>query len=207
MNRMCKSLGALTALTFAVTAVSAPAQGAPDMGAPGQDLSLKPVAGRFVGGDFKPVGNGTAAQAQWTNKLAHTGKFSVLMEKSVPTSEPAFAAAIVDGVEGWTVADLGSIGFWVDGPCTGGSPRFNLGYDTDGDGDRDGTAFYGCANHVTATDGDWTQMSVATATVSDSGPVPATATVLSLSVLVDEQGTYAVDDVTVAGQTVGEPND
>ncbi len=207
MNRMCTSLGALAAVTFAMTAVSAPAHAVPDMGAAEQDPSLKPVAGRFVGEDFRSVGNSTAAQAQWTNKTAHTDKFSVLLEKSVPTSEPAFAAVIVDGVEGTTVADLGTIGFWVSGPCTGGSPRFNLGYDTDGDGDRDGTAFYGCGNHVVATDGDWTQMSVATATVSDNGPVPATATVLSLSVLIDEQGTYVVDDVTAAGHTVGEPND
>ena len=52
--------------------------------------------------------------------------------------------------------------------------------------------------------GDWTRMKVADATASDSGPVPATVT--QLSVLVDEQGTYWVDDVTAAGQTVDEPN-
>ena len=59
-------------------------------------------------------------------------------------------------------------------------------------------------------------MSVSTdATTPDAGymfdgtpfALSATSTVTSLSVLVDEQGTYYVDDVVVAGQTLGQPSD
>ena len=170
-------------------------------------IKLKPTAGRFVGDEFKPVGNSTDAQANWTNKEAETGKFSVFLQKSVPTAEPAFAAAIVDGVEGMTVGELGPIGFSVKGPCTGGSPRFNLQYDTNGDGETDGIAFYGCSNHPAGSSGDWTQMLVASTLIDDNGTiVPPTATVINLAVLVDEQGTYYVDNVRAAGNTVGEPS-
>lgn len=169
-------------------------------------IKLKPVAGRFVGDEFKPVGNSTDAQANWTNKEAETGKFSMFLQKSVPTTSPAFAAAIVEGVEGKTVADLGSLGFSVKGPCTGGSPRFNLQYDTDSDGEADGIAFYGCANHPFPSMTDYTHMFVPTATIADNGPVDPAATVISLAVLVDEQGSYYVDNVMAAGQTTGEPN-
>ncbi|MGH3361542.1 MAG: hypothetical protein ACRDOM_03705, partial [Nocardioides sp.] len=170
MNSKLKPImGIVAAAGLTVAMGAAPSQAVPADGSP--DLSLKPVAGQFVGDDFKSVGNSTAVQAKFTNKAAHTGDFSVLLEKAVPTSEAAYAAALVDGVEGMAVGDLESIGFWVNGPCTGGSPRFNLAYDTDGDGARDGAAFYGCGNHVTSSTGSWTQMTVADASVSDSGPV------------------------------------
>ena len=177
------------------------------------DIKLKPVAGRFGDApDFKPLGNGTAAQAQWTNKRALDGKFSVLLEKSVPTTSAAFAAALVKHVKGLTVAELGDIGFSVNGPCTGGSPRFNLFYDGDFDGNADGVAFYGCGNHVTGSPAPgWTSMS-ANASVPDAispfnlVPFSPLAQVTSLSVLVDEQGTYHIDRVVAAGQTTGEPN-
>ena len=176
-------------------------------------IKLQPSAGRFVGDEFKPVGNGQDAQAQWTNKQALDGKFSVLLEKSVPTSSPAFAAASVDGVEGLTVAELGNIGFSVNGNCGGGSPRFNLYYDNNGDGEADGVAFYGCGNHTSGMPAPgWTSM-MADASAPDSenpyggeGPLTDASVVTSLSVLVDEQGTYYIDRVEAAGLTTGEPN-
>jgi hypothetical protein len=112
-----------------------------------------------------------------------------------------------------SLGDLGTMGFAVNGPCTNGSPRFNLYFDTDGDGSADGIAFYGCGDNVVGTDGGWTSMSVDPLTdgsgyMFDGSPFAVSAgdTVTSLSVLVDEQGTYYVDDITVAGQTLGEPN-
>lgn len=200
MNTFMK-VAAVAATAFAVAIAGPVAVQADD------HLGLKPVSGRFSADFEKRLGAGNTARAHWTKKEARTGKFSVLLEKSVPTSEPSFAAVLVTGVEGTKVSDLGSIGFWVKGTCGGGSPRFNLHYDTDGDGDRDGTAFYGCANHMVATVGGWTEMRVLDPTVSDNGPVPLTAEVLSLSVLVDETGTYYIDDVLVDGQTLGEPSD
>src|SRR3989442_11264137 len=187
-------------------------------------LKLDPIAGNFPPPDFlRQTGNGPYAQAQWTNKLALDGKFSVLLAKSVDfsscyTATPqngcaAFAAAIVTGVEGITIADLGDIGFSVNGDCGAGSPRFNLLYDTNGDGQADGVAFYGCAAHVSGSVGDWTSMSASAATPDFCYTFPDGAcsltldsTVVELSVLVDEQGVWHIDRVQAAGSTTGEPN-
>lgn len=207
MNRTMACLAATGLVAGASLAITLPAQAS-------NDLSLKAQAGRFVGEEFKPVGAGTTAQAKWTNKAAATGSHSMLLEKSVETTSPSYAAAVVDGAEGMQVGDLGTIGFSVNGQCTGGSPRFNLYFDNDADGSADGIAFYGCGNNVTGMDGDWTQMSTDAMTpdagyMFDGTPfaLSATSTVTSLSVLVDEQGTYYVDDVVVAGQTLGQPSD
>jgi hypothetical protein len=169
------------------------------------EWKLKMTAGRANPPNYKVLGAGTKAQAQWTNKQSETGKFSVLLEKTAPLSDFVYAAAVLSGLEGTTVGSLGPIGFSAK-PCGAGAPRFNLDYDANGDGAYDGTAFYGCANHVVSTNGDWSRMMVADPTVADNGPVPATATILALYVIVDEPGTYYVDNVTAAGQTVGEPN-
>jgi hypothetical protein len=202
-----KALICIALLAFAMLAVPMAASAAQG------GIKLKPSAGRFDPDTFKPQGNSTDAQAQWTNKQSHTGKFSVLLQKSVPTSEFAFAAATVDGVDGLTVAQLGNIGFSVNGPCGAGSPRFNLFYDNDFDGEADGVAFYGCANHPAgSTKPGWTDM-LADASVPESqfpyggkGPLTDASVVSSLSVVVDEQGTYYIDQVKAAGQVTGEPN-
>ena len=94
-----------------------------------------------------------------------------------------------------------------------GSPRFNLLYDTDGDGQADGVAFYGCAAHVSGSLADWTSMSASAATPDfcytfPSGPctLTSTSTVVGLSVLVDELGVWHIDRVQAANSTTGEPN-
>lgn len=189
-------------------------------------LKLDPRAGNFAPPDFtKETGAGDYAQAHWTNKVSLDGKFSVLLQKSVDfascyTETPengcaAFAAAIVNGVDGLTVAELGVIGFSVMGTCGAGSPRFNLYYDTNGDGQADGVAFYGCATHVSGTPAPgWTSMTAAAAvpdfcySFEPTGPCTMTpaSTVVQLSVLVDEQGTWYIDRVQAAGGTTGEPS-
>jgi len=187
-------------------------------------LKLDPTAGNFTLPDYKPTGNAGYSQAQWTSKVALVGKFSVLLEKSVdfqscntPTPEngcAAFAAAIVTGVEGMTIAALGTIGFSVSGNCGAGSPRFNLYY-SNGDGQADGVAFYGCAAHASSSPPapDWTSMSASSAAPDfcysfPSGPctLGSTSTVVQLSVIVDEKGTWYIDRVQAAGATTGEPN-
>src|SRR2546422_7355196 len=128
-------------------------------------LKLDPTAGNFPPPDFlKETGNGPYSQAQWTNKVALDGRFSVLLAKSVDfascyTATPqngcaAFAAAIVTGVEGITIADLGNIGFSVNGDCGAGSPRFNPLYDPGGHGQADRVAFYGCSALPSGSVGD-----------------------------------------------------
>ena len=197
------------ALFAAALAIVVPASLA---GAANDDLKLKPSAFSCPPGPgydgFPGNGNGQNAQGQWTNKESETGKFSVLLEKTAPTNSCAGAAVVVKGVEGDTVASLGAIGFSVKGNCGGGSPRFNLLYDTNDDGQYDGFAFYGCANHPGGPGAKpgWVRMLDPDATTSDSGPVPPNAEVVQLYVIVDEQGTYYIDNVIAQGQTVGEPN-
>ena len=189
-------------------------------------LKLDPTAGNFPPPDFlRQRGNGPYSQAQWTNKVALEGKFSVLLAKTVDfascyTETPqngcmAFAAVIVTGVKGMMVSDLGEIGFSVSGSCGAGSPRFNLYYDTDGDGQADGVAFYGCAAHVSGTpQTDWTSMSASAVAPDFCYTFPSDpctlltpgSTVVELSVLVDELGVWHIDRVQAAGSTTGEPN-
>ena len=206
-------MAALAVLAVA-TAAAAPAP-----------LSLKPTAGNFTPPSFKYTGNSTYAQGQWTNKEHLDGKFSVLLEKTVDwqscyTATPengcaAFAAAIVKGVEGKSVGDLGTIGFSVKGTCGAGAPRFNLEFVDETTG-LAGVAFYGCANHPAGATGAWTHMS-SPATASESYycydedsieacTLGADDAVVQLSVLADEKSTWYIDRVKAAGMTVGEPN-
>ena len=175
-------------------------------GAANTAIKIHPSAFSCNGTGF---GNGQNAQAQWTNKESEVGKFSVLLQKSADTTNCSGAAALVKNVEGLTVAQLGSIGFSVKGYCNAGSPRFNLLFDTNGDGQYDGVGFYGCANHPAGPGAKpgWSKMLVANPTVDDNlTPVPPTATVVQLYVLQDETGTSYIDSIIAAGQTAGEPN-
>ena len=189
-------------------------------------LKLDPTAGNYAPPDFvKLTGNAGYSQAQWTSKVALVGKFSVLLQKTVdfqscytPPIEngcAAFAAAIVTGVEGMTIDNLGTIGFSVNGLCGAGSPRFNLYYDNNGDGQADGVAFYGCAAHASSPPvSEWTSMSASSATpdfcYSFDPPGACTlgsaSTMVQLSVIVDEKGLWYIDGVQAAGATTGEPN-
>ncbi|HYR49417.1 MAG TPA: hypothetical protein VES90_04460, partial [Candidatus Eisenbacteria bacterium] len=134
----------------------------------------------------------------------------------------AFAAAVVDGVNGRTVGSLGDLAFSFTGVCNGGSPRFNLYFDSDGDGQANGIAFLGC-NNVTLTPAGapgWQTATFSNALVAAGGvggscydfnpagpcSISSTATVTSLSVLIDIVGSNNVDRVTVDGVSTGEPN-
>ncbi len=185
----------------------------------GGGISLKGQAGRFDTTTFKALGNSTDAQASWTNKVALDGKFSMFLEKTTD-DQFAFAAAIVDGVNGQTVGSLGDLAFSFTGVCNGGSPRFNLYFDSDGDGQANGIVFLGC-NNVTLTSAGapgWQTATFSSAYIvaggafcydfNPAGPcsVSASATVTSLSVLIDIVGSNNIDRVTVGADVTGEPN-
>jgi hypothetical protein len=186
----------------------------------GGGISLKGQAGRFDTTTFQALGNSTDAQASWTNKVALDGKFSMFLEKTT-NDQFAFAAAVVDGVNGQTVGSLGDLAFSFTGDCNGGSPRFNLFFDSNGDGRADGIVFLGC-NNVTLTSpaAGWQTATFPNALIVAGGvggscydfnnpstcSVSASATVTSLSVLIDIVGSNNIDRVTVAGVATGEPN-
>lgn len=204
----------LTVLAILVAVFATP------VGAGGSGISLKGQAGRFNTTTFQPLGNSTDAQASWTNKVALDGKFSMFLEKST-NDQFAFAAAVVDGVNGQTVGSLGTLAFSFTGVCNGGSPRFNLYFDSDGDGQANGVAFFGCNNVTLTTPAPgWQTATFSNALVTAGGvggscydfnparacSISSTATVTSLSVLIDIVGSNNIDRVTVAGVATGEPN-
>lgn len=180
-------------------------------------VRLKGAAGRFDTTTFKQLGNSKDAQASWTNKAALDGKFSMLLEKTT-NDQYAFAAAVVSGVEGRTVASLGDLAFSFTGVCNGGSPRFNLYFDSDGDGEANGIAFLGCNNVITTVPAVGWQTATFPSAMVVAGPfcydfnpagacsISGTATVTSLSVLIDIVGNTNIDRVVVGGVATGEPN-
>jgi hypothetical protein len=176
-------------------------------------LSLKGAAGRYNVSTFQPLGNAGDAQASWTNKAAASGKFSMQLTKAT-NDRYAYAAAIVKGTEGMTIAALGDIAFSFQGVCEGGSPRFNLYYDNDNNGTADGVAFYGC-NNVTLTTpaAGWSRAtfdaSVAPSEYNFTTGLPSmtdASKVVQLSVLIDIVGSVNVDDVSAGGLSTGEPS-
>jgi hypothetical protein len=186
----------------------------------GGAISLKGQAGRFDTTTFQSLGNSTDAQASWTNKVALDGKFSMFLEKTT-NDQFAFAAAVVDGVNGRSIASLGDLAFSFTGACNGGSPRFNLYYDSDGDGQANGIVFLGCNNvALTQLADGWQTATFSHALIAAGGvggscydfnpagpcSVGPTATVTSLSVLIDIVGSNNIDRVTVNGISTGEPN-
>jgi hypothetical protein len=201
---------AVLALLVAVLAMPVTAQGG--------GISLKGQAGRFNTTTFQSLGNSTDAQASWSNKVALDGKFSMFLQKTT-NDQDAFAAAVVDGVNGQSVGSLGDLAFSFTGACNGGSPRFNLFFDSNGDGQADGIVFLGC-NNVTLTSPapGWQTATFSGAFILAGGgfcydfnapstcSVGATATVTSLSVLIDIVGSTNIDRVTVNGVSTGEPN-
>jgi len=186
----------------------------------GGGISLKGQAGRFDTTTFQSLGNSTDAQASWTNKVALDGNFSMFLEKTT-NDQFAFAAAVVDGVNGQTVGSLGDLAFSFTGACNGGSPRFNLFFDTNGDGQADGIVFLGCNNVTLISPATgWQTATFPNSLIVAGGvggscydfnnpatcSVSASATVTSLSVLIDIVGSNNIDRVTVAGVATGEPN-
>jgi hypothetical protein len=186
----------------------------------GGGISLKGQAGRFNTTTFQAYGNSTDAQASWTNKVALEGQFSMFLEKTT-NDQFAFAAAVVDGVNGQTVGFLGDLAFSFTGACNGGSPRFNLFFDSNGDGIADGIVFLGCNNVTLTPAGTGWQTATFPNSLTVAGgvggscydfnnpakcSVSASATVTSLSVLIDIVGSTNIDRVIVAGVTTGEPN-
>lgn len=206
-------------LVAAVIAVTASFAVAGASAAP-PSFKLHPSAGNYSPKfDFaKQTGNGTFSQAQWTNTQAHTGRFSVLLQKSVDyfscyTLTPvdgcaSFAAVLIKGVEGQPL-DSNPIGYWFKGDCLGGSPRINILWDNDGDGQWDGYGFYADCTTGAAPDANgWREVTGNTNApiVTVGAPALPGATIVQAYVIVDNKQTTYVDDVTFGSTTVGEPN-
>jgi hypothetical protein len=175
-------------------------------------LQVKPAT--YVGaanacGAGMPAGTRGGVSAAWrTHKgLPDAGRsdHALVLIKRVATTDCSSALARIRGVKGLPALTLG-FDYREDSYCSGGSARFNVQA-------SDGFHFVGgCGNGTPAPAGtdrrgnDWSRV---TFDLTDPAvafpPVAAGATLVSVTVIQDEQGTSILDNISVNGKRIGKP--
>ena len=139
-------------------------------------------AAALVPGVYDP-GNTGCVNATFSNGVLH-------LEKNCPTATNAAAGADITGPEGQSFASA-SFTLASTSQCQGGSPRFDVQTTT-------GFFFLGC-NNVIPVGNTYTFNAATIAAGGNQVPVP-TGNIVSISVLIDVQGTADLTDITVNGQ-------
>jgi len=178
----------------------------------GPKLQVKPAT--YVGaaeacGAGTPAGTRGGVRAAWrTHKgLPDAGRsdHALVLKKTVATTDCSSAFARIRGVRGQPAFTLG-FDYREDSYCGAGAARFNVVA-------SDGFHFVGgCANgspDPAGTDrrgNDWLRV---TFLLSDPAvafpPVAAGATLVSVTLIQDEQGTSILDNISVNGKRIGKP--
>ena len=166
-----------------------------------QDLKAQPV--KFAGSTVdecgaNPVpGDTKHAVAQWDSKVGEkddngAANFALRLEKNAPTTECTAAGASIDGVEGQPAFVTYGFDYKTGTACTGGAPRFNLVA-------SDGFHFVGGCGNGTSTPGaetGWTHVTFDPAAQAFP-PITPGATIVSLSLIQDEQGKALLDNIKI----------
>ncbi|HEY5661744.1 MAG TPA: hypothetical protein VIR59_13240 [Gaiellaceae bacterium] len=139
-------------------------------------------AAALVPGVYDP-GNTGCVHATFSNGVLH-------LEKNCPTSTNAAAGADITGLEGQPFTSA-SFTLASTSQCQGGSPRFDVQTTT-------GFFFLGC-NNVIPVGNTYTFDAATIAAAGNQVPVP-TGDIVSISVLIDVEGTADLTDITVNGQ-------
>ncbi len=192
---MRRSVVIVVACTLAVGAV------ATALGASGK---MKAMPGVFDPDKTKGVDAAWVAKAGLPD--AGNSNHALVLEKSVPTPTNAAAGASVTGAEGETVVSGNSFGFDVKTGtyCGAGSTRFNLLA-------SDGFHFMGgCANGTQSPNTPapgWTRVRIDPTNPGQTFPVVTPgATIISVTLIQDEQGKAVLDNVLVNGNSlIGKP--
>lgn len=206
-----KRLGIIGVVTLALlSAFGATALAAKPVGH--VHLQVKP--GTYVGaagdcGTGAPAGTKGGVRAAWRTHqgLPDAGRsdHALFLAKRVATTDCSSAYAVVRGVKGLPATTLG-FDYRADSYCSGGSARFNVTA-------TDGFHFVGgCGNGVPTSVGldrrgaAWSRVTfdLTDPTVAFP-PVAAGATLVSVSIIQDEQGVSILDNISVNGQSVGKP--
>jgi hypothetical protein len=146
-----------------------------------------------------PAGTDGNVTSEWRAAEGNPAP-ALFLEKTAATTDCSSAGATIEGVEGMTVAELdfdikdGSL-------CTGGSPRFNVMA-------TDGSHFVGgCGNAASTPLGNgWSHVVFDLSNPAQAFPVVAPgATIVSIEVILDEQGSAYLDNISVNNETIGEP--
>lgn len=162
---------------------------------------------------FDPDDSGIVVAA-WVTQLglpdAGKSDHALYLQKDGDTSVEAAAGAIIRGVEGITLYELG-FDVRIDGHCGAGAPRFNV-RTTTGD-----LYFFGCSYGIhTPINAEWTQVRFtdtdAFPQLSDTPLWPGfgNVTVESIMIVFDEgtdqgQGFTYLDNIDINGILIGKP--
>lgn len=175
-------------------------------------LAIAPAWGDSGGNSGKltlhPNGFGPQSYSSWKGQQGlpdSTGgaNQALYFQKMTATTTNAAGVAVVDGVQGMSPADIGTLAFdWrSDGHCGAGAPRFNLTLD---EGGTNQTLFFGCqamtdeGEQGTSNGFTWDRRS------ADISNLPGT--IVSLAIVFDEgndvgQGFVYLDNITVGDKT------
>jgi hypothetical protein len=164
--------------------------------------------------NFDPDHTG-GVNAFWANGigLADTNgntNFGLHMEKTVDTTVNASAGAVLDGLKGVVVQAGDTLGYDLknDSTCASG-PRFNVSY-TLPDG-TSGFSFVGGCNNSTKSPAcqnpaNWTRNRLSLQDPSQAFPIiPAGSAIQSVVLIIDEQGTYNLDNINFRDQIATKP--
>lgn len=162
--------------------------------------------------EFDPDHTGCPS-AQWSRRIGETDSncrtnFGLALAKNCTTATFASAGAVLNNING-TAAQCGpTLGYDIkDGStCEAGSPRFNVSYTTPAN--TSGFSFVGgCANGTKVSLGNgWSRVTFDPCSATQAfPPIPAGSTYTSVVLIVDDMGTYTLDNIQVNGVYADKP--
>lgn len=162
--------------------------------------------------EFDPDHTGCPS-ARWSKRSGEEDsncktKFGLVLEKNCETATFASAGAVLNNIKGAQVQCGPTFGYDIkDGSsCEAGSPRFNVSYTTPAN--TSGFSFVGgCANGTKVSLGNgWARVTFDPCSASQAFPViPAGSTITSVVLIVDDQGSYTLDNIQVNGVYADKP--
>ena len=162
--------------------------------------------------EFDPEHTGCPS-AQWSNGIGEPDSncrtsFGLLLVKDCPLETVASAGAVLNNINGLTAECGTTLGFDIkdDSPCGAGAPRFNIHW-TDPGGNTGFSFAGGCANGTKSPLGNgWTRVTIDPCNAGQTFPaIPEGSTYNSIVLIVDEPGTYTVDNIQVNGAYADKP--
>jgi hypothetical protein len=162
--------------------------------------------------EFDPDHTGCPS-ANWSRRIGEIDSncrtnFGLFLEKDCATSVVASAGAVLNNINGEPVVCGTKLGYDIkDGsPCEAGSPRFNVSYTTPGG--TSGFSFVGgCANGTKVSLGNgWSRVTFNPCNAAQAFPViPTGSTYTSVVLIVDDMGSYTLDNIQVNGVYADKP--
>ena len=153
---------------------------------------------------YDPFGTG-AGFSQWLDGIGEGDSpncrtnFGLLLQKNASNETVLAAGTLLEDLSGAVVSEDDTLGYDIrnDSPCTAGSPRFNVSY-TLPDGTEGFSFVGGCSNGTITTspqNPSWRRVTFDLQTQAFPA-IPVGSVIESVTLLVDEQGTYNIDNIS-----------